>query len=441
MKVVAHRWVENVPVIGRLLEILPQLKQYVKAVDEKKLKNPGTKSFEVVKANCADALAEVKLNFILTVAKRFQPYLKMYQVDKPMMPFLVPDLLKLIKDMLARFIKRDIVESLKCCNDVVSFDTSEQSNHCSSVDMGFTAHKILKSDAFKKLKLSDKSLRDLQSDAKSVLVAVCKKLLQKTPIKYPLVRALTCLDPRNMAATPEQCRIMMKRFLASCVESKHVSETDCDDILMQFMDFIHQTSKSELENFDIENDRIDTFFQRNMASKYPKAWTVVEFALLISHGQASVERGFSINKEMIVENQEVTSLMARRLIKDHVMCVNGVTNVAITREMVLAARSARAKYSNFLAQKAEREQAKKLDLKRKAETEAINELQNKSKRLKTDISGLLQSSKEFYDKCEATGKVTFVSKANSLRRTAEEKQKQVDKLDKEIAERLLALKQ
>jgi len=84
-------------------------------------------------------------------------------------------------------------------------------------------------------------------------------------------------------------------------------------------------------------------------SHYPRAWTVVEFALLISHGQASVGKGFSINKEMIVENQEVASLMAIRLIKDHVMSVNGVTNVnvAISREMVLAARCSRAKYMDF----------------------------------------------------------------------------------------------
>ena len=34
----------------------------------------------------------------------FQPFLKMYQVDKPRMSFLVPDLPKLVKDLLARFV-------------------------------------------------------------------------------------------------------------------------------------------------------------------------------------------------------------------------------------------------------------------------------------------------------------------------------------------------
>ena len=38
LKFVAHRWVENVPVIQTAIEIMPSLKQHVKAVDEKKTK-------------------------------------------------------------------------------------------------------------------------------------------------------------------------------------------------------------------------------------------------------------------------------------------------------------------------------------------------------------------------------------------------------------------
>ena len=81
-------------------------------MDAKKVKNPGTKSFEMVRSACRDSLLEVKLHFILSVAKLLQPFLKMYHVDKPMMPFLVPDLLKLVKDLLACFVQRDVVESL-----------------------------------------------------------------------------------------------------------------------------------------------------------------------------------------------------------------------------------------------------------------------------------------------------------------------------------------
>jgi len=84
----------------------------------------------VVRSACRDSLLEVKLHFILSVAKCLQPFLKMYQVDKPMMPFLVPDLLKLVKDLLARFVQRDVVESLVTCSDVIGFDTNDTGKHC-----------------------------------------------------------------------------------------------------------------------------------------------------------------------------------------------------------------------------------------------------------------------------------------------------------------------
>ena len=59
----------------------------------------------------------------------------------------------------------------------------------------------------------------------------------------------------------------------------------------------------------------------------------------------------------------------------------------------------------------------------------------------TYISSLLSKSKEFYENCENTGNLTFVTQGNSLRRTADDKEKQLATLDKEVAERLLALKQ
>ena len=113
-------------------------------MDEKKVTNPGTKSFEMVRSLCHKSLLEVKLHFILSVAKHLQPILKMYPVDKPMMPFLVPDLLKLVKDLLARFAQRDVVESLLTCSDVTGFDTNNIGKHCPVIELGFSADKINK---------------------------------------------------------------------------------------------------------------------------------------------------------------------------------------------------------------------------------------------------------------------------------------------------------
>jgi len=45
-----------------------------------------------------------------------------------------------------------------------------------------------------------------------------------------------------------------------------------------------------------------------------------------------------------------------------------------------------------------------------------------------DVSALLSSAKDMYEKCEKTGNVTLNTKANFLHRTAEDKKKQVEVL-------------
>ena len=107
-----------------------------------------------------------------------------------------------------------------------------------------------------------------------------------------------------------------------------------------------------------------TFLRSRMAANYPEAWSVCELALLLSHGQALVERGFSVSKELVIENQSAQTAV-RRIIKDHIIHVNGVTNVEITRNIVLAARSARAKYANYFAQQKEEQEVEKRNKKRK----------------------------------------------------------------------------
>ena len=207
------------------------------------------------------------------------------------------------------------------CSDVIGFDTNDIGKHCLAIELGFSVD-TGKSGKFggkfyvfvqfctvecqlqgEESRLRDRDMLGVRTDAKFVLKAMCKKLNQKTPFTYPVARALSCLDPRNMAGSPEQCKTMMRRLLSACVESGFVVEADCDEVMQQFDDFIHTCANGELGNVSVVDDCFDTFLCSRMAANYHKVWSICELALLLSHGEASVERGFSINKELVVENQ------------------------------------------------------------------------------------------------------------------------------------------
>lgn len=72
--------------------------------------------------------------------------------------------------------------------------------------------------------------------------------------------------------------------------------------------------------------------------------------LALSHGQATVERGFS-NKEVMVEKLAQHSLAAQRVLCDHVRSEGGVLNVFFSKEFLLSTASGRQTYYTALDEK------------------------------------------------------------------------------------------
>jgi len=101
-------------------------------------------------------------------------------------------------------------------------------------------------------------------------------------------------------------------------------------------------------------------FRAGWQSVIQQVWPVFAMVLLLSHGQATIERSFSINKELVVKNQQEQSQLQGGLMGyqgPHVACEG--------------CHSTRSKYTHYLTQKKEQEEKRKQDKKRKAETEAI----------------------------------------------------------------------
>ena len=422
------------------MEVLPDLRKYTLFVMEKKLSDPHTKSFDTVKSGCQDLLAEAKLHFALTLAKQVKPFLTKYQSDSPLLPFLVSDLLEMLKSIISKFLTVEFAAQLKTCTQLSKVDLRDRSHH-KQVDLGFAAEMFLQSAEFRKMKVSEKDVLSLRISAKAALIAFTEKVLEKSPMRYPLARSVSCLDPRFIAESPDACKTLLTRMLKSLVDAKRLQGSVCDEILQQFEHFMQSVLTSELLQFKLGQDRLDIYLHDKMCTRYPSLWMAVRMALLLSHGQATIERGFSINKEVIVENQQSKSLIARRLIKDHIIQAGGILQVNITKQMMISVRNARSRYRQYLADIKEGEVKERAQMKRKAELEAIEELRMKTKRLKSDIDALHVGVKKNANKCETTGDLTYIAKSNSLRRTADEKEEELKKVNEELDAKIEKYKQ
>ena len=178
-----------------------------------------------------------------------------------------------------------------------------------------------------------------------------KKMKEKSPATYPLVRMMTSLDPRRISKEDN-----VKKFtgcLSIMSESNWIRGDEVNRIVSQykhFLDAVVEEHQESFKNFKPGEERLDQLLSYHLqgVKEYRELWHVVRQLLLLSHGQATVEMGFSVNKEASSDNISQLSLVARRQIINHVSKVGGVKNVPITHGLIMSASSARKKYFQHL---------------------------------------------------------------------------------------------
>ena len=78
-------------------------------------------------------------------------------------------------------------------------------------------------------------------------------------------------------------------------------------------------------------------------------WKVCKVIIILSHGQSDIEKGFSINKEMLVDNMKQSSLVSQRLIFDHMSAEKTeLADFTITKDLLNSCRGASGKYKRAL---------------------------------------------------------------------------------------------
>jgi len=197
----------------------------------------------------------------------------------------------------------------------------------------------------------------------------------------------------------------------------------------------------KFSNLNLSTDRLVELFNTHMNTEpYQRLFKVVPLLLVLSCGQASVERGFSVNKEHEVENLSNQSCVAQCLVCDHVKAVDGVLNVPITQALLTSCASARKRYERYLDEQRQNKKSEQESRKRKSLLDKVEELKEKKRRLSEDIDSLVKTADNLAEKAESTGSISFVTQSNSLRRTSKEKTSELKNVEKEMEQTLETLK-
>ncbi|KAI2647221.1 Zinc finger protein 474 [Labeo rohita] len=327
-----HNWLENLPVVERALEVCPSVTMYMDAVRKKKIPNPGTASYDTPEAAEKDPLILAKLHFYMAITRTFSPFLTFYQTDVPVIPFLAKDLAELLKSMLRCFVKKEELQKQK--------------------------------------KIRELTVLEFRKDCLKMMSTIIQKVQEKSPLKYPVVRQVACLDPSMMLSDPDWCKSNMTKLVQKFLQAQQLSGgvSAGDVIIQQFSDML-SAENATLVSYRSTETRLDTFLHGVLDQRYDELWGFCKKLLLLSHGQATVERGFSINKEVETCNMQEETMVTHRLVCDYVNICGGLLNVPISKELLASAASARSRYRIHLDQ----QKAKK-----------ITDVPNTSERLKQE---------------------------------------------------------
>lgn len=154
--------------------------------------------------------------------------------------------------------------------------------------------------------------------------------------------------PDVFVDSKDKCLSQINEVLKALSDKNQIADSECDDIINQSKLFreevLNSDRSTEFSSFTIteEQSRLDTsWFKELSGSSHRALWNLIKTLLLLSHGQASVERGFSQNKEIMVDNMSEPTLRSLRAISDAITHAGGVTNIKVDKQMLIAVVGAR----------------------------------------------------------------------------------------------------
>ena len=185
-----------------------------------------------------------------------------------------------------------------------------------------------------------------------------------------------------MANTAEVLRSQFKVLLTHFINLKIMSVSDGDKSMSQFSDFIGHELKlndDKFCNFDGKKVRLDDFiFNIIGVQKYDKFAFIIKVILTVSHEQDAIERGFSLNKTILDVNMKEESIVARKIIRDHMLTDSiHLHTIDINNAMIVSFKAARQKYQLYLEEIASKEKEKETNNRKAIIISEINEVQLK----------------------------------------------------------------
>lgn len=184
------RWVENVKVMQRAVEMLPFLRKYFSS-SKKNVSSSDTS--KLIQEFLSSELLEAKLCFLISIASELEYFLTTYQSNKPLLPFMYADLRQLLGNLMRRIVKDNVLKSAGSGTKLLDINLRNADNLKTShhVDIGFAATLSLK-------KLKPLVVLQFRNECRNFIRELIMKLFEKSPLRNKFLKGVSCFSPEVM---------------------------------------------------------------------------------------------------------------------------------------------------------------------------------------------------------------------------------------------------
>ena len=250
-----------------------------------------------------------------------------------------------------------------------------------------------------------------------------------------------------MISSASDVTAMFENILQILMNGNWRSAGECDELMSKYKAFLVQMKQDhavDFRDFIPDSRRLDTFLGNYMQDhiQFAKLWDIFKMLLTISHGQASVERGYSVNKDMLIENLYEKTVVALRTVHVSISTLEDhFTKLPLTPAMKRHVMSARMQYGLYLDEQKKESLNEQQRKKWKGVQLSIRKAERKKSKVDTSINILGKEADDLAKSAEAKHDFTLLTKSNALRLNVAQKSQEIPKLEKdlkELKEKLLA---
>ena len=301
LKHVECRWLSLQPAVLRLLEQLKGLKRYfLRDLPKEQSSVTSNARYIRIRRQLESKDLVAQMHFVVSVGDIFSSFLMFFQRDEPLIHLLYEQLTLFLKMLMGRFIKKELLAN-KGAKGLSKISLKVRQNQLDDkvLEIGEETRRELR-------ELSEEQQKKFALGAKSFLITATKHLVNKLPLTNIILRCSIVLqhDLRLQNGTQKAIKTLASKLNVGVDLDKLGDEWRMYQLETIPEDW-HMEGEEPQKPIRVDHywRKVDDLKDAMGEKKFPSVMKVVKTALVLGHGNAEVERGFSESGKSVTDER------------------------------------------------------------------------------------------------------------------------------------------